>query len=94
MYKYIPAVGEKGKADCEYAIVVPHAEEAKKSPSIVTSVMSKKAAIKFHRLIKERLPTIHHVVETLSEIPIYEVLQAKFVEVSEGGIYSSARRIE
>jgi hypothetical protein len=95
LYKYIPAVGEKGKADCEYAIVVPHAEEAKKSPSIVMSVkMSKKADIKFHRLDKERLPTLHHVVETLSEIPIYEVLEAKVVEGLGGQDLSSARRIE
>jgi hypothetical protein len=95
VYKYIPAVGEKGKADGEYAIVVPHAEEVKKSPSTVTSVMMlKKASIRFHRLDKERLPTLHHVVETLFEIPIYEVLGAMVVEGLGGRDLSSARRIE
>jgi hypothetical protein len=95
VYKYIPAVGEKGKADGEYAIVVPHAEEVKKFPSTVTSVMMlKKASIRFHRLDKERLPTLYHVVETLSEIPIYEILGAMVVEGLGGRDLSSARRIE
>jgi hypothetical protein len=95
VYKYIPAVGEKGKADCEYAVVIPHAEEAKKSPSTIRSVMtSKKASISIHRLDRERLPTLHHVVETLSQMPIYEVLEAKVVEGFGVRDLSSARRIE
>jgi hypothetical protein len=95
VYKYIPAVGEKGKADCEYAVVIPLAEEAEKSPLTVTSMrMSKKAGVRFHRLGKERLPTLHHVVETLSEIPIYEILEAKVADGLGGRDLSSARRIE
>lgn len=95
VYKYIPAVGEKGKADCEYAVVLPHAEEAKKVPSVITSVMTAKtASITFRKLDRERLPTLYHVVETLSEIPIYEVLGAKFVEGLGVRDIASARRIE
>jgi hypothetical protein len=95
VYRYIPAVGEKGKADCEHAVVIPHAEEANKSSSTIMSVMaSKKACIKFHRLEKERLPTLHHMVQIFSEIPIYEVLGARVVEGFGGRDLSSARRIE
>jgi hypothetical protein len=95
VYKYIPAVGEKGKADCEYAVVIPLSEEAKKVPSTTNSVMtSKNANISCHTVDRKRLPTLYHVVETLSEIPVYEVLGAKVVEGLGARDLSSARRIE
>jgi 2-polyprenyl-6-methoxyphenol hydroxylase-like FAD-dependent oxidoreductase len=95
VYKYNPAVGERGKADCEYPVVVPHAEEAKVVPSHVQSVArSQKASVKFDAMDWEALPTMHHVVSTLAEIPIYEVVGAKVVEGLGVPDVSSARRIE
>lgn len=48
--------------------------------------------ISFHTLDRERLPTLYHVAETLSEIPVYE--GAKVVEGLGVRDLSSARRIE
>ncbi|KAI5927748.1 hypothetical protein F4810DRAFT_279687 [Camillea tinctor] len=94
-YKYIPAVGEPGKADVEYACVVPHAEEAKVVTAKVQSVARSAAAnIKFGSKDWDSLPTLHHVAAGLAEIPIYEVLSAKVVEGLGVPDVSTCRRIE
>jgi hypothetical protein len=97
VYKYIPAVGRdmRGKADAEYPVVVPHEEESKVVPSTVKSVARpKKASISFNKLDLEALPTLHHIVSVLADIPIYEVVGAKVVEGTGVPDVSSARRIE
>lgn len=64
-------------------------------PSTANSVMtSKKANISFHTVDRKRLPTLYHVVEILSKIPVYEVVGAKVVEGLGVRDLSSARRIE
>ena len=94
-YKYIPRVGERGKADVEHATFVPHAEESKVVPSTVQRVYkADKASVKFDGLDWEALPTLHHVVSRLAEIPIYEVIGAKVVEGVGVPDVSSARRID
>lgn len=40
----------------------------------------KECIYNFNTLDRGRLPTIYHVVETLSEIPVYEILEAKVVD--------------
>ncbi|OBT71915.1 hypothetical protein VF21_09213 [Pseudogymnoascus sp. 05NY08] len=97
VYKYIPAVGKdmRGKSDCEYPIVVPHKEESKVVPSTVKSVSkSKKASVSFDKLDLDALPTLHHIVTVLADIPIYEVVGAKVVEGTGVPDVSSAMRIE
>jgi hypothetical protein len=92
-YKYIPAVGERGKADVEYPIVVPHSEET--VPSTVYKVFKpKKASIVFDAQDWNSLPTLHHIASTLAEIPIYEILSSKIVEGTGVPDVSAARRIE
>lgn len=94
-YKYIPRVGERGKADVEHATFVPHAEESKVVPSTVQRVWkADKASVSFDGLDWEALPTLHHVVSRLAEIPIYEVIGAKVVEGVGVPDVSSARRID
>lgn len=97
VYKYIPAVGRdmRGVADVEYPVVVPHAEEAEVVPSSVKAVARpKKAQVTFDKLDFEALPTLHHIVSVLADIPIYEVIGAKVVEGTGVPDVSSARRIE
>ncbi|KAK9776912.1 hypothetical protein SCAR479_06313 [Seiridium cardinale] len=73
-YKYIPAVGEPGKADIEYACVVPHEEEARLAPATVKAVArSVKPTLKFDAGDWQGLPTLHHITAALAEIPIYEI---------------------
>ncbi|KAH9909374.1 hypothetical protein F4778DRAFT_768240 [Xylariomycetidae sp. FL2044] len=94
-YKYIPAVGEPGKADVEYACVVPHAEEAKTVTANVRSVArTDKASVKFEAGDWTSLPTLHHITSVLADIPIYEILSAKVVEGLGVPDVSSCRRIE
>ncbi|KAF2217016.1 hypothetical protein CERZMDRAFT_108873 [Cercospora zeae-maydis SCOH1-5] len=94
-YKYIPAVGEPGKADAAYAVVVPQAEMAKQMPSTVTGIWeSKRPSFEFDDLSPTDLPTLHHIISTLKRIPIYEYVRGKVVEGLGVPDVSSARRIE
>jgi hypothetical protein len=97
VYRYVPAVGKdmKGKADAEYAVVVPHEEDAKNVPSTVHKVWkAEKAEVKWERGDWESLPTLHYITDVLAEIPIYEVVGAKVVEGTGVPDVSAARRIE
>ncbi|KAI9147320.1 FAD-dependent monooxygenase OpS4 [Paramyrothecium foliicola] len=94
-YKYIPKVGERGQADVEHATFVPHAEEAQVVSTKVQKVFTtEKGDIRFDPHDWEALPTLHHVVLRLAEIPIYEVISGKVVEGLGVPDVSSARRID
>lgn len=94
-YKYIPAVGEPGKADVEYAVVVPHEEEAKVvEPHVQAVARADSARLDFRPGDWHSLPTLHHVAARLAEMPIYEVVGAKVVKGRGVPDVSSARRIE
>ncbi|KAH8905161.1 FAD/NAD(P)-binding domain-containing protein [Coniochaeta sp. PMI_546] len=97
VYRYIPAVGEPGKADAEYACVVPHEEEAKVQKATVEKVWRarpEKASVDIKGLDWDALPTLHHVTDVLAQIPVYEVLAAKVVEGRGVPDVMAARRIE
>lgn len=94
-YRYMPAVGEPGKADCEYATVVPHAEESKDVPSTVRRVRrTTKVDVRMDAQDWDALPTLHHVAAGLAQIPIYEVVNAKVVEGTGVPNVGACRRIE
>lgn len=94
-YRYIPAVGQPGKADAEYAIVVPHEEEEPKGTvKTVLRAPPTGASIERRALDWTQLPTLHHVASALAEMPIYEVVNAKVVEGTGVPDVSAARRIE
>lgn len=97
VYRYMPKVGResKGEAAEEYPVFVPHAQEGKIVPSSVTRVRrTKTAKVNINGLSWEALPTLHHVVSRLSEIPIDEVIDAKITEGLGVPDVSSAQRIE
>ncbi|KAH6949523.1 hypothetical protein DER45DRAFT_624039 [Fusarium avenaceum] len=94
-YKYIPKVGDRGQADVQHATFVPHAEESKVVPSKVLKVFTaEKASFEFDPHDWEALPTLHHVISRLAEIPVYEILGGKVVEGVGVPDVSSARRID
>lgn len=94
-YRYIPAVGEPGKADAEYACVMPHHEGGKIQKAQVKAVSrTKRASIKIHAQDWETLPTLHHITSVLAEIPIYSILGAKVVEGNGVPDAISCKRIE
>ncbi|KAF5657668.1 salicylate hydroxylase [Fusarium heterosporum] len=94
-YKYIPKVGDRGQADVQHATFVPHAEEAMVIPSKVLKVFTaEKASFEFDSHDWEALPTLHHVISRLAEIPVYDILSGKVVEGVGVPDVSSARRID
>jgi hypothetical protein len=95
VYRYIPAVGtsERGKADAEYPVVVPHSEET--TPSTVHKVLKpEKSSVTFDKMDWDALPTLNHIIDVLADIPIYEIVGAKVVEGTGVPDVSAARRIE
>lgn len=94
-YKYIPATGKPGKADVEYACVVPQAEESKAAARAVkTAARTGKASITFDAGGCNTLPTLHHITSVLAGIPVYRVVEATVVEGMGVPDVSSCRRIE
>ncbi|KAJ5765329.1 hypothetical protein N7520_004888 [Penicillium odoratum] len=97
VYRYMPKVGKstKGEAEAEYPVFVPHAQESKVVPSKVTRLRrTKNAKVEINGLDWDALPTLHHVVSRLAEIPIDEVIDAKITEGRGVPDVSSAQRIE
>lgn len=96
VYRYVPAVGRPGRADAEYAVVVPHEEEEPKGRvgTVLRAAAPEGARIEARALDWARLPTLHHVASALADVPIYEVVSAKVVEGTGVPDVSAARRIE
>ncbi|KAL4790685.1 hypothetical protein BDV19DRAFT_401896 [Aspergillus venezuelensis] len=97
IHRYVPQVGadKKGKAEVEYPVIVPNADESKVLVSKVNRVRrAKKASFEIDGLSWEALPTLHHIISRLAEIPIDEILEAKIVEGEGVPDVSEARRIE
>ena len=92
-YRYVPAVGERGKADAEYAVYVPAAEASEK-PVIHKTLKASNASLSFDAGNWQTLPTLHHVAQGLADVPIFDVVEAKVVEGTGVEDVSQARRIE
>ncbi|CAO2657352.1 Nn.00g034780.m01.CDS01 [Neocucurbitaria sp. VM-36] len=99
-HKYIPCTGslgskERGQADVEYTAFLPGEEDAKTvERKVERTLKSSLAGIKFDALDWKALPTLHHIVERLKEVPVYEVIEAKIVEGTGVSDVSSVRRVE
>jgi Acetoacetate decarboxylase (ADC) len=95
VYRYVPAVGQPGKADAEYAVHVSHREEETEVlPTVNTVWRSPNASIKMTAQDWKVLPTLHHITSVLAEIPVYGVVSAKIVEGIGVSSVFSAKRIE
>ncbi|KAK0701081.1 hypothetical protein B0H67DRAFT_595901, partial [Lasiosphaeris hirsuta] len=94
-YKYVPATGEPGKADVEYACVIPHAEEARVAQQTVRSLAwAHQPKVTFEEGDWESLPTLHHISSALAAMPIYGFVFSKVEEGVGVADMSSCRRIE
>lgn len=109
MYRYVPAVGEPGKADAEYAVYeefdkkgmfVSADKEGEGTQSkfsaknAATTHVAKSAKLKFTANDWDTLPTIHHIAKGWADVPIYEILEATVKEVPSVGDVRAAKRIE
>jgi hypothetical protein len=99
-HKYIPATSnhgseQRGQSDVEYMAFLPRDEDAKALEKKVEKTLKASGAeVKFEALDWKALPTLHHIVERLAEIPVYEVVEAKVVEGTGVGDVGTARRVE
>lgn len=97
-HKYIATTAptgskERGKADVEYVGIVPNVEEAKAPRQVDSLMIADRAEIKFDALDWKKLPTLHHIVARLAEIPVYEVVEAKVTEGLGASDVRGARRL-
>ena len=91
IYRYVPAVGEPGKADAAYPVLVPKAPAAARQPE---SFVSKSATLHFDAGDWESLPTLHHIVKGLAEMPIYGFVEARRTKAEGVDDIASASRLE
>jgi hypothetical protein len=92
VYRYVPAVGKKGKADAEYPVFI--GKDGSVPSTVKRTLKGKAAEIKIEARDWETLPTLHHIAEALSEVPIYHVLEATVEEGLGVDDLSHAQRVE
>ena len=98
VHKCIPASdgAERGNhtADAEYDVFIP-APETRGTRRTKRVRHADHAEFQFEEDVgPKRLPTLHHIVSRLAEIPVFEVVAASLVEADGVGDLSGARRIE
>ena len=86
----MPAVGQPGKTDAEYAVFIPNPKPTSEPETLVTAT----ATAKIEARDWQSLPTIHNVAKGLAELPIYGVEEAKVVREQGVSDVSAAERIE
>ncbi|KAH8726889.1 hypothetical protein GQ44DRAFT_825459 [Phaeosphaeriaceae sp. PMI808] len=100
VHKHVPATSnmgndQRGKADTEYTAFLSNDEDAKNVPRKVEKTSTASSAeVKFDSLDWKALPTLHHVIDRLKEIPIYEMVEAKVVEGTGVSDVRAMQRIE
>jgi len=77
-WRYVPTVGQPGRADAGYAIFVSNGDPNKvgRDPKVR---LAQEANFEFQAKDWASLPTLHNVARVLAEIPNYGVLEAKHV---------------
>lgn len=99
-HKYMPATGsagskERGQADAEYTAFLSNEQDAASAKrKIEKTFEASSAEVSFDALDWKALPTLHHIVERLAEIVVYEVVEAKVVSGTGVGDVSAACRAE
>jgi len=95
VYRYIPKVGyaKRGETEAEYPVFVPYAEDSLQ-PQPKRIWKAGKASFKLDPMDWEALPTLHHIISRLAELPVYEVMGGKVVEGLGVPDVRAAQRIE
>lgn len=92
-WRYVPAVGQPGKADAEYPVFISNGDPSKvgRDPEVRHARHAE-----FHIEPKDwkSLPTLHNVARVLAEIPNYGVVSAKHVRSKGADDLLRACRVE
>jgi 2-polyprenyl-6-methoxyphenol hydroxylase-like FAD-dependent oxidoreductase len=96
VHKYIPASDSKhreaGRADVDYDVYFPAAQS--NTAPILSTRKAQSAEIKFHPSDSQRLPTLHHIVDWLAEVPVLKIVDASEVQTPGFPDLSDARRLD
>jgi 2-polyprenyl-6-methoxyphenol hydroxylase-like FAD-dependent oxidoreductase len=96
VHKFIPASDgvdrAKRRADAEYDVFIQAVETEETKIKRVRQVEN--AEFQFQDLGFQKLPTLHHIVGRLAEIPVFDVVEASIVYADGVGDLSGARKIE
>jgi hypothetical protein len=96
VHKCIPASDgadrAKHRADAEYDVFIPALESEGTRTRRVRK--AEHGEFKFQDLGFQKLPTLHHIVSRLAEIPVFGVVEASIVHADGVSDLSGARKIE
>lgn len=98
-HKHIPTSGSvDGKsrtADADYTAFLPHDLDAQTvEKKVLTTLTTKDAEVKFDALDWKALPTLHHIIARLQEVPVFGIVEAKIVTGTGVSDVRSVRRME
>lgn len=96
VHRYMPSVGRvsKGIPEAEYPVFIDWVEESQIVPCKTNRVLvASEGDIHIDGLDWEKLPTLHHIISRLAEIPVYAIIEAKVVEGEGVMDISSAKRL-
>jgi acetoacetate decarboxylase len=81
VYRYLPKAGRAHKnVAADECAIVDLFKEATTTPRPLKMYKATNASFKIDSLDWEKLPTLHHIISRLGELPIYEIVSAKVVE--------------
>jgi Acetoacetate decarboxylase (ADC) len=92
IYKYVPAVGNLGHSDAEYPVFIPN--KASSRSRVVQAFNARSAKVNITAGNGDTLPTIHHIAQGLSEVPIYSIVEAKVERGQRRDDFSEAEKLE
>ncbi|KAH7134970.1 hypothetical protein B0J11DRAFT_426125 [Dendryphion nanum] len=103
-YKSIPAtsaaLSSSGKkngdfrgVDAAYAVFLPDSSETQFEKKVERTWIGKSGTVVWNSLDWKKLPTLHHIVGRLEEIPVFGVVESKVVMGTGGSDVRGARRV-
>ncbi|KAI1212096.1 uncharacterized protein F4807DRAFT_417539 [Annulohypoxylon truncatum] len=92
LYRHMPTPGNPGVSEVDYPVFVSYAEERKMQPvSTVRRFVGSTGEVIWHPLDWQSLPTLHHIVKRLADIPVTSIVKCGLTEKVGNSDLSSAR---
>jgi hypothetical protein len=88
MLKYLPRTGARGETDLQQVTITPAGDPDMTIERQQTGV----SAVRFHRASVSDLPTMHHVVNALADLPVIEARGGALTH-SHGSKWSRDQRV-
>lgn len=86
-YRYTPRIGAPGEAETAHAAITPFGA----APVATDRFRTAQAQARFHASTWEQLPTMHHVINTLADLPLHEPVFAGMWDQRGGSDLSEQR---